>query len=103
MSQTKFLTAPVSFNGDDTSTLVGNTSIDFLTDIQDLTACIQSWKIQTGSDRTIRNFDIQIDNIQKNGTTASCQVTLTLAATDSKWGLKASSCSIDIVFIAICD
>lgn len=102
MAQTKFYTSTVTFDSGG-STLTGNTSVTFGSDIIDLTAAIQSWKIKTSSDREIRNFDLIIDNIQKNGATASCNVTLTLASSDPKWTLERGDCSVDVAFIANCE
>ena len=102
MTTTKFLTSRVQFNSGG-STLNSQTSVTFPTDIQEVTAAVQSWKILTSSDREIRNFNLIVDNIQPNGCTASCDITLTLASGDPKWSLEASNCWVDLVFIAVCD
>ena len=103
MVQTKFLTSTVLFSGGDNSTLTGLTEVTFPTNIIDISATIQSWKIKTSSDREIRTFNMDIDNIQKNGTQASCKITLTLASSDPKWTLDSDNCSVDVLFLATCE
>ncbi len=99
---TNFITTRATFTTD-ASTLNATVSTNFSTDIQKLTATVQSWKIRTGSDREVRDLAISVDNIQSNGTNASCTVSLTLADSEPQWVLEANSCYVDILFIAICD
>ena len=101
-TNTQFYTATVQFSGSG-STISGSASHTFDTNIIDLTAAIQSWTIRTGSDREIKNFNMIIDNIQKDGATADCKVTLTLASTEPKWSLEVDDCSVDVIFIANCE
>lgn len=84
----------------DSSTLNTSVTTTFGTDITKLTAAVQSWKIRTGSDREIRDFALLIDNIQINGTNASCTISFILNPT---WTLESNSCYVDIVFTAVCE
>ena len=102
MSRTKFLVKRANFSGDN-STLNFSVSTNFPTEIIDLTAAVQSWKLETGSDREIRHFSMQLSNIQNNGSQGSCDVAVTLASSDPQWKLNAEACYIDVVFTAVCE